>query len=595
MCRLKTCLLGILCFSFALVAEGSDRFRSYEERAFWEKPDAGQWAAVRGFNASWGSTDERYGRTEPYQGKRSRSLVLEGWRGERVFAQAVLWTKEKTEDVRYVLGDLSGGGAVIPASDVEIGFVRYTVTEKLPVITDGCYHGYMNEATSQYDSTMVADCIDPYMEKDDMPAMSARAIWLTIPIPAHDYVGSYKGTLRIFSGSRELAALRLEVRSNRRILPEPSAWSFHLDLWQNVFTIARDYGVAPFSQEFYAIVGPYLKRLAAAGQKAITAPILHGPWGVNSGSAGNFLSLIEWIRHVGGEWEFDYSVFDEYVQFAMDCGIQGQISCYTLAPWGYQYRYFDVATNSYKNWVLRPEHKDCEEVLSVFVKDFAAHLRSKGWFGKAAIAFDERPLEDMKNIIRIIHAVEPDFKISQAGFDYMPEIDDAVYDYSLASYKDFPEGRTQVRREAGKKSTYYICCPEIRPNRYVFSDPVECTYIPYNMAVRGADGFLCWAVFHWMGNPLLDARWTNYWSGELFMLYPGNRTSIRFEKLVEGIQDYEKMRIFRETAGPADIARLDAALEPFRETLKVKDRYNIENRSYVPAAVHAVQKILLGQ
>ena len=98
-----------------------------------------------------------------------------------------------------------------------------------------------------------------------------------------------------------------------------------------------------------------------------------------------------------------------------------------------------------------------------------------------------------------------------------------------------------------------------------------------------------------MGNPLLDARWTNYWSGELFMLYPGNRTSIRFEKLVEGIQDYEKMRIFRETAGPADIARLDAALEPFRETLKVKDRYNIENRSYVPAAVHAVQKILLGQ
>ena len=93
MCRLKTCLLGILCFFFALLAEGSDRFRSYEERAFWEKPDAGQWAAVRGFNASWGSTDERYGRTEPYQGKRSRSLVLEGWRGERVFAQAVLWTK----------------------------------------------------------------------------------------------------------------------------------------------------------------------------------------------------------------------------------------------------------------------------------------------------------------------------------------------------------------------------------------------------------------------------------------------------------------------------------------------------------------------
>lgn len=585
----------MLCLSGVFSAKGEDRFRTYDELPFWEKPDPAWWAASRGFNASWSSTNERCSRILPYSGKRSKSIILEGWRGERVFAQAVIWTKDGARDVRYVLSDLSGRSAVIPASSVEAGFVRYTKTEKLPVITDGCYHGYMNESADQYDSTMVADCIDPYMEADDMPAMSSRAIWLTIPIPSNDYVGSYKGTLRIFSGSRELEKLNIEVRSNRRVLPDPSRWSFHLDLWQNVFSIARDYGVQVFSKEFYDIAGPYLRRLAGAGQKAVTAPILHGPWGVNDGSAGNFLSLIEWIKHVGGKWEFDYKVFDEYVQFAMDCGINAQISCYTLAPWSYQYRYFDVAAGSYRNMILRPENKDCGEVLSVFVKDFAEHLRKKGWFEKAAIAFDERPLEDMKNIIRIIHTAEPDLRISQAGFDYMPEIDDAVYDYSLASYKDFPEGRTGERRAEGKKSTYYICCPEIRPNRYVFSDPVECTYIPYNMAVRDADGFLCWAVFHWMGNPLLDARWTNYWSGELFMIYPGNRTSIRFEKLVEGIQDFEKMRIFRETASPADIDRLDAALEPFRATLKVKDRYNIENRSYVPASIEAVQKILLGK
>jgi hypothetical protein len=113
------------------------------------------------------------------------------------------------------------------------------------------------------------------------------------------------------------------------------------------------------------------------------------------------------------------------------------------------------------------------------------------------------------------------------------------------------------------------------------------------MAVRGADGFLCWAVFHWMGNPLLDARWSNYWAGELFMLYPGNRSSLRFERMIDGIQDYEKMRIFRDTAAPDQVARLDVALDPFRKTLKVKDRYNIENRSYVPEAIAKVKKILL--
>ena len=497
------------------LARSQDKYRNYDELVFWERPDVDEWASVRGFNASWGSVDSRYARHGVPALKKSRDLLLEGWRGEKVFAQAVVWTKEDAPDVRFELSDLAGKGCILRASDCEAGFVRYTKTEKLPVITDGCYHGYMNEAPWQYDSTMVADCIDPFMAADDMPAMSARGIWLSIPIPANDYVGDYKGLLRISAGEKELAVLRLTVRSGRRVLPPPAEWHYHLDLWQNVFSIARDYGVKPFSEDFYAVVRPYLQRLASAGQKAITAPILHAPWGENPGSAGNFLSLIAWVKRLDGSWEFDYTVFDRYIRFAMDCGITGQISCYTLAPWSYSYRYFDVASASFKNIILRPENKDCEQVLSLFVKDFAAHLRRNGWFGKAAIAFDERPLEDMKNIIRIIHDAEPEFKISQAGFEYMPEIDASVYDYSLASYKDFPEGRTDARRSEGKKSTYYICCPEIRPNRYVFSEPWESAYIAYNMAVRGADGFLCWAVFHWMGNPLLDARWSNYWSGEL--------------------------------------------------------------------------------
>lgn len=574
-------------------ALGQDKFIHYDELPFWEQPDPSDWATVRGIKSAWGSVDARYSRVAPPGGTKGKSLLLEGWRGEKVFAQAVIWTKSAVDGVRYELTDLQGRGSVIPAASCEVGFVRYTKTEKLPVITDGCYHGYMGEAASQYDSTMVADCIDPYMQTDNMPAMSARGIWLSIPIPASDYVGDYKGSLRVFAGDRTVADLSLTVRANRRILPPASQWHFHLDLWQNVFSVARDYGVQPFSGEFYTVLRPYLQRLAAAGQKAVTAPILHAPWGENEGSAGNFLTLIEWVRHLDGSWEFDYSVFDEYVAFAMECGITGQISCYTLAPWSYSYRYFDIASGTFKNMVLRPEHGNCAEVLTVFIKDFAAHLRSRGWFDRAAIAFDERPLEDMKNIIRIIHDAEPDFKISQAGFEYMGEIDASVYDYSLASYKDFPEGRCAQRRAEGKKSTYYICCPEIRPNRYVFSEPWESAYIAYNMAVRDADGFLCWAVFHWMGNPLLDARWSNYWSGELFMIYPGNRSSIRFERLIDGIQDYEKMRIFRETASAGQISRLDAALEPFRRTLSVKDRYNIENRSYVPASMAEVKSILL--
>ena len=375
------------------LCQTADKFRHYDELPFWEQPDEDEWSSVRGLNFSWGSVDARYARHQVPAVKAVKSLLLEGWRGERVFAQAVIWTKTAAE-ISFSLSDLSGrGGSIIPASSCEAGFVRYTKTEKLPVITDGCYHGYAAEAAWQYDSTMVADCIDPFMEKDHMPSMSARAVWITVPVPSTDYVGDYRGHLDIFSGGRKAGSLTLTVRANRRILPPPSEWHYHLDLWQNVFSIARDYGVKPFSEEFYTIVRPYLQRLASAGQKAITAPILHAPWGENPGSAGNFLSLIAWVKRLNGEWEFDYTVFDRYIRFAMDCGIDGQISCYTLAPWSYSYRYFDVASGSYKNMVLRPESMDCERILTTFIKDFAAHLREKGWFEKAAIAFDERTSE----------------------------------------------------------------------------------------------------------------------------------------------------------------------------------------------------------
>ena len=37
----------------------------------------------------------------------------------------------------------------------------------------------------------------------------------------------------------------------------------------------------------------------------------------------------------GGEWKFDYSIFDEYVEFGRSCGIGPHIACYTMCPWGY--------------------------------------------------------------------------------------------------------------------------------------------------------------------------------------------------------------------------------------------------------------------
>ena len=45
-----------------------------------------------------------------------------------------------------------------------------------------------------------------------------------------------------------------------------------------------------------------------------------------------------------GSWQFDYTVFDRYVEFAMSCGISKQINCYSMLTWSGSLEYTDAAT-----------------------------------------------------------------------------------------------------------------------------------------------------------------------------------------------------------------------------------------------------------
>jgi hypothetical protein len=57
-------------------------------------------------------------------------------------------------------------------------------------------------------------------------------------------------------------------------------------------------------------------------------------------------------------------------------------------------------------------------------------------------------------------------------------------------------------------------------------------------------------------------------SGDTYFVYPYNRSSIRFERLIDGIEVSEKIRALR-VAG-ADMSGVDAVLEKIR-TMKITD------------------------
>jgi hypothetical protein len=93
-----------------------------------------------------------------------------------------------------------------------------------------------------------------------------------------------------------------------------------------------------------------------------------------------------------------------------------------------------------------------------------------------------------------------------------------------------------------------VCCNPPVPNTFVFSPPIEGRWISWYTAARGYDGFLRWAYDAWPADPARDARHTLWPAGDCFLVYPGGASSIRYEKLREGIVDFEKIRMLREQA-----------------------------------------------
>ena len=91
-------------------------------------------------------------------------------------------------------------------------------------------------------------------------------------------------------------------------------------------------------------------------------------------------------------------------------------------------------------------------------------------------------------------------------------------------------------------------------------------------------GVLRWALDSWVEDPLRDTRYVSWNAGEAFLIYPGPRSSIRFERLREGFQDYEKIRLVRERLGARSDAEARERLEELERRLTEMTYQKLQDR-----------------
>lgn len=510
---------------------------------------------------SWIGTDAAFTDTTAIAPEVIVNDTIEAWRGETVSARALLTLDPSTSGTLRT--DMPGADA---------RFMSYVLTDAQR--SCGAHRFELKP-------WMVADVVDSgeWVVGSDYRAVP---VWVRIDIAPDAKPGLHDYSLRIVNdGDSVVAEVALTVNVGERLLPPASEWAFHTDFWQQPYAVSRYYGLERWSPEHFEALKPYMRNLARAGQKVVTAILFYEPWGDQSHD--KFDPMVTTTRRADGSWAFGYDLFDRYVAMMDSCGINAQINCYSMIPWDMTFRYFDEATGVYKELKTKTATPEYNDLWGSFLTDFTAHLRERGLLEKTRIAMDERGLQSMLDAYALVQQSAPELKIALAGNRHT-ELIDKLEDYSITLAQRFTPEELAGRKKAGQVSTFYTCCTEAQPNLLTNNEPSDATMLPLIAAARGLDGYLHWSWMNWPDAPLEDSRFRLFSAGDTYLFYPGPRTSARFERYIEGVQLAEKIRLLR--ASGADMTAIDAALAEIAPGVIAPDSTSAELVNKVITAIN---------
>lgn len=228
-----------------------------------EPTDPASWSALpadKPLVLSWASRDEHYAQSAMPRITIRHENTLTAWRGETVSALAVLMSRHATQPLRLEmrLADTSSHWSDSVAS---ARFVRYVLCDE----KRGCGGNAMNTPTY-----LVPDIIDVDTAWALTP-MTTRPVWVSVRVPHDAVAGDHRLYLTVTDARShtELGRLALTVRVVDRTLPYPSDYKFHVDFWQQPYSVARVDGVSRWSQRHFDLLKPYLAMLAKEARKLL--------------------------------------------------------------------------------------------------------------------------------------------------------------------------------------------------------------------------------------------------------------------------------------------------------------------------------------
>jgi hypothetical protein len=382
----------------------------------------------------------------------------------------------------------------------------------------------------------IYDCLKPLGESITAKS-GVIGLYISAKVPHDRSPGVYKGGLLIKYGKNS-AEIPVEFTVYPAVLPKET---LKFTTWYSYAATAQYHKTEMGSNEF--------KRIDLLYHKMLRHMHMNMYW-LNMGACVK-------IKTVGeNKYEFDFSVFEEYVKMAVSLGFK-YFQTSSLAS---RKSWSESAINV-KNGELSCLSYEGYLYLSQYLEKLGAILKNNGWTDMFYIGVSDEPNEanavEYRALCGIIRHLLPKAKLYDAMSHgpFYGSLD--VYVPLNSEYENHRDVFERFRG-GGDELWHYVCCGP-RGDGYInrFMDyPLLATrYLFWGNYKYDLTGYLHWSVNHYQKNqnPFTD-NWPEHWNagnscilppGDAHIIYPGEGEpwmSMRLEAHRESAEDYEMLK-----------------------------------------------------
>ena len=135
-------------------------------------------------------------------------------------------------------------------------------------------------------------------------------VWLTIRIPTDAAPGTYNGIVQVQAVGEKSRDVPVELKVVDWTLPASQDYRTWTELIQSPDTLSVHYKVDPWSDQHFALIERSMRHIGRTGSRVLHVPLLAQT------NYGNEESMVRWIRKGQGEYDYDFTIMDRYLDMA---------------------------------------------------------------------------------------------------------------------------------------------------------------------------------------------------------------------------------------------------------------------------------------